>query len=406
MDIEQGKYITLGNSISVKQNKNKTYTYFYAFKQNNKSKRIKLFTKDKHNNKNIKEAILYINENIKNIKEENPNKSKSMTLNDLSKLYFESRRKKMIGALKRKYGKNEAELLEMRNTKNKLSGLKSEISRYNKNISKNQVSKISLIQITRNDFKIFLDEDLNIKGLSEKSVHNMISLCKTIINFGIRNDYINIQNPLNLFQLKDPKRKRLRYLTLKELELLLKKCKEYETNLSVYLSVYLGVLTGARSRTILNIKVKDINFENNTIMLDNFKSSKTYIIKITQKASNWLKKQVETQKLKPDNYIVYNTKTKQQYSKIPHKVYEIMDELFNKDIDKSQNLERDNVVNFHTLRRSIATNMAIEENMSIYQIMTFLNHSNEKQTQDYLSLSGINMGKEIESFHSKIFENM
>ena len=44
-----------------------------------------------------------------------------------------------------------------------------------------------------------------------------------------------------------------------------------------------------------------------------------------------------------------------------------MNELFNKDINRKVNFERDDMVNFHTIRRSVATNLA-KSGVSIYKI--------------------------------------
>ena len=55
--------------------------------------------------------------------------------------------------------------------------------------------------------------------------------------------------------------------------------------------------------------------------------------------------------------------------KIPPKYREICDELFNKYIDKQQYPE--DVVNFHTLRHTVAT----------YDISKFLDHSNAQETE-------------------------
>jgi len=400
--MEVGKYISLGNGIQVRKSKNETYTYYHSFrdKTDNKVKRKKLFTTDTADAKALKKAILTINDII----ESDEQKANTITLNALSKRYFESRRKKMIGELRRKYNNiSEEDFFKLKNVKNKLTGLRSEVNRYNKNISISEIANQDIEMLKRQDFKAFLDNDLNLKGLSEKTVYNMVSLCKTIINYGIRNEIIDIANPLANFTVKNPKRKRIRYLNIEELEKLLKECQKHE-NPNVYMSVYLGVLTGARARSVLNIKKKDIDFGNNRIKLDNFKSNKIYTVAITQKASKWLQKQ--SINLNADDYLIYNRKgkTQQPFTYIPKGVYKIMDELFNQNIDKKNNEERDNVVNFHTIRRSIATNMALD-GVDIFKIMTFLNHGSTKQTHDYLNLSGINLNQDMEALHGKIFAN-
>ena len=388
-------YISLGSSISVRENKNGSVSYYYSFRENGKTKRKKILTAKKHTEANFKKALLL----AKQTKEENSDK---VTINNLSEKYFESRYIKMKSQLRQKYNYlSEKDFDDDVNVRQKLLGVKSEEQRYKKNISTSKIANMNLHAIKRQDIKDFVDKDLSTKGLSQKTIYNMISLIKTIINFGIRNELCNI-NPFSNFKIKNPKRKRQRYLNREELELLLKTAKEYP-NPNVYMSIYLAVITAGRLRSILNIQKKDIDFENCFIRLDNFKSNKFYTVKIPKKASEWLKKQCEN--LDSDDYLIrYHHKTPEKKPMLdcPDAVYKIMDKLFNQGLNKQNNLDRDNVVNFHTIRRSIATNLALE-GVDIYKIMLLLNHSSVKQTQDYLNLSNIIMTNELEEFHSKLF---
>ena len=80
-----------------------------------------------------------------------------------------------------------------------------------------------------------------------------------------------------------------------------------------------------------------------------------------------------------------------------------MDELFNQGLNKKNNTDREEVVNFHTLRRSIATNLALQ-GTEIYDIMILLDHSSIKQTQDYLSLSNSSLSDETNKLFSTVFK--
>jgi len=171
--------------------------------------------------------------------------------------------------------------------------------------------------------------------------------------------------------------------------------------------VYLAIITSARAKTILSIKKKDIDIKNNIIRLSNFKSNKEYVIGLNQKTIDWLDKKILS-KIDLNDYIIQPTnkrdrKEKQQpLSEIPEKVYEIMDNLFNEGLDKQNNNDRDYVVNFHTLRRSVATNLALN-GTNIYDIMILLNHSSIKQTQDYLNLEHNNLIKSTNELFRDIF---
>ena len=384
--MEIGKYISLGNSISVKRNKDDTYTYFHSKKINGSSKRIKLFVKEKHSPKHFKESILMSNnQEIEEVK-------KKYTLNQLSDEYFKSRTIKKTNILRQTYNNlSDEEFKESKIVKKRLSSIKTEIQKYNKNVRGSELSNLDVTKMDRKIIKTYTDEYLSEKGLGEKSTYHIISLIKTIFNYSIRNDLIDIKNPFQNIVFKNPKKTRVRYLSEKELTLLLKTCKEYESNPNVYLVTYLLVITAARAQMVLNIKKKDIDVKNGHIKLSNFKSNKYYTISLNKESINWLDKKI-LQHIDYNDYLIQPTnlndrkQPQQPLSEVPEKIYKIMDELFNQGIDKSINDERDNVVNVHTIRRSIATNLALN-NASIYDIMTLLNHSSIKQTQDYLSLN-------------------
>ena len=397
------KYISLNNGLSYKENKDTTITYYCSFRdKDNKVKRKKLFKKDNHSQKHIREAILK-SEEIKNEDKEEKKQVEIMTLNKLAENYFTMRRAKTLGQLRRKYNHlNEEDFYNNVDIKTKIHRTKAHIGFYYKNISNSKLAKMNIEDITVKIFSDYVDKHLNTKHLSEKSVYDLVSLLKTICNYNIISGEIT-NNPFTYFKIAHPHRKRQRYLSIEELELLLKTAKEYTYNKNVYMAIYLGVLTAGRARTVLSIRKKDIDFTNRKILLDNFKTNKLYNVVITKKASEWLEK--ITEDLNPSDYLIHKKyQAHNPLRSVPVKIYTIMDELFNKDLNKKNNFDRDQVVNFHTLRRSIATNMALQK-IDIYKIMLFLNHSNIKQTQDYLNLQNMNISNEVELLHEKIFKN-
>ncbi len=406
--MEIGKYISLGSGVQVRKNKNETYTYYYNYREKNKApKRVKLFVKDKDIPKNLKEAIA-LSLNIQDIKSQDIT---SRTLNDIADKYFESRYNKKRNQLRQKY--NHLTGVEFENSKvikKALSSVRTEEQKYNNNIRKSPLAKLVIKSIDENDIDNYTYKYLPTRNLSEKSAHHIVSMIKTIFNYGLKKKFITGYNPFEYVKFSNPKNKRLRYLNETELTRLLKACKEYKSNPNVYLVLYLGVLTAARAGTVLNIKKKDIDIDNKQITLSNFKASKTYKVSLNKESVDWLDKEILS-KIDNNDYLIQPTNKRyiqnpqQPLSEVPEKIYKIMDELFNEKLDKSINSDRNQVVNFHTIRRSIATNLAIRET-SIYNIMTLLNHSSIKQTQDYLNLEHLDVSKDTDSLFASIFEEL
>jgi len=403
--MEIGKYIGLGSSISVKRNKNETYTYFYSKKINGVTKRVKLFQKDKHTPKNFELAILQ--KNSSNINDKIQAKD-IKTLNSLALLYFESRRVKKLSILGQDFNYlSEEEFAKSKIINKKMMNLKAEHQRYNKNVRDSDLADLDITKIKSAEIKAYTEEYLSKKGLSQKSTFIVISLIKTILNFAIRNEEIDILNPFRFTIFENPKRKRVRFLSINELKRLMKACKEYESSPNVYLTVYLAVITAARLRTVLNIKKKDIDVENQQIRLSNFKNSnKPYVIRLNDESTIWLEDKV-LKHIDYNDYLIqpparYRQTPQQPLSEAPARITKIMDELFNQHLDKKNNSDRDFVVNFHTIRRTVATNLSLQ-GANIYDIMILLNHSSTKQTQDYLNIDNQNLSKETDKFFASLF---
>ena len=80
-----------------------------------------------------------------------------------------------------------------------------------------------------------------------------------------------------------------------------------------------------------------------------------------------------------------------------------MNELFNTGINRKVNFERDDMANFHTIRRSVATNLA-KSGVSIYKIKKLLDHRTVDITEHYLNLSYLDYKENLEIFHNELFQ--
>ncbi|MBT5491473.1 tyrosine-type recombinase/integrase [bacterium] len=378
--------------------------------------RKKLGSKLKDNIKNAKHALVILDAHIDNLKsptnaiEQVSTNYKKITLNELAKLYFQSRVKRKTRILKEQFNYlSDDDFTNSQAVKSQIYNTEKEYFRYKKNVSIFRISDIPIKDITKLDINNYIEVDLSKTSLGQKSKFNVVSQIKTIVNYGIKQDIIYISNPFKNVSFRNPKRQRERVLSIIELDKLLKTCKTYKNNINVYLSVYLAVLTGGRANTILNIRKKDIDIANQTISLSNFKANRKYKITITSKANEWLKNKIIPY-FESEEFIIrpiheFNRKdTPQALSVIPKKVYDIMDELFNQHLNKSNNDDRDKVVNFHTIRRSVATNLA-KSGTPLYDVMIFLNHSNIEQTMKYLNMESNNLNKQVDSLMEDIFKD-
>jgi len=411
--MEKGKYISLGNSIQIRQANDDTYTYYFNYRDKNdknKVKRKKLFTSDVANDKNYKKALL-MSENVINpeISEQEQKKiDEKYTLQYLKKYYFKKKLEKKHSDLVSLYSYiPEDELPENTNYKNKMQNVRKEETRIDKAFANSPIIDKDIRELTDDELETFFLTEIH--SMTSKSKYAVHALCRAIVNFGLKKKIIKCNNPFVSIdlELKDVKRYRLKYLNKSQVAQLLNECRNYKRDPNVFNSVYLAILTAGRKATILNIRKSDFDFDTSTLTLHNLKTEKTYSVILNKEAINYFKNYLKD--FDKDEYVIRPNdplrRKKQAMRDVPKKVYKIMDEMFNKDLDKSNNKDRDHVVNFHSLRRTVATNLALD-NVSIYKIMRLLSHTTTQQTQDYLNLSDLNMTNDIENTHSDFYQYM
>lgn len=425
-------------------NKNKngiTYYFSYKDKETKQSKRKKIFSCQEHNSQNLKYAISITNDILKNeikksiLKEKNQNLDESLniehlTLNEIIDIYHEKHYSQKYREIREMYvGVEENEFNNNAVVKKKLYGVKRRLLQYNKNIRNSSIGKMRYKDITKRKIINFLETELNT-NLALKTKYNIFVYIKTAINYMKDNDYIKIENVFKKIDIKNDKRQRTRVLSIEEIELLLKECKKWnkpleveisrkdsnktykrirKPNYNIYTAVYLAVITAARSSTVLTIKKKDIDLKNQTITLVNHKAKNAkYKIPLNSSSVKWFEKKLKY--YNDNDYLIQANTPKgkklvgenNSLTFIPREVFNIMNELFNKEINRKVNFERDDMVNFHTIRRSVATNLA-KSGVSIYKIKKLLDHRTVDITEHYLNLSYLDYKENLEIFHNELF---
>ncbi len=425
------------------QNKNGiTYYYSYKDKLTKQSKRKKIYSCGEHTTNNLKYTVSITEDLLKNettkqiLTEKNDNIDETLrvehfTLNEIIDLHHKRFYNRKVRELKELYsGLSEEEFNSNTIVKKKLYGIKRRILQYNKNVRKSSLGTMRFKEITRRKINNYLETELN-QNLSLKTKYNIMVFVRTAINSMIRNDYIKGENVFEKIDIKNDKRQRTRVLSTEEIELFLKECKKWnkpleveiqrsdsnrtykrirKPNYNIYTAAYLGVITAGRSSSVLTIKKKDIDLKNQTITLINHKSNNSkYKIPINKDSIEWFKKKLQF--YNDDDYLLQPNSeyTRKKVGKnnpltfIPREVYNIMNRLFNEGINRNVNLERDNMVNYHTIRRSVATNLAIG-GVSVYKIKKLLDHKSIDITEHYLNLSHLDYKEDLTIFQNELFK--
>ena len=207
-------------------------------------------------------------------------------------------------------------------------------------------------------------------GLKPRSVNRKISSLKSYFKFLVISNYSNSNPTLKITSPKTSKR--LPVFIEKEKINSLLDAKFFDDNFIGYrdrLIIELFYFTGIRLSELLNISIKDVDFNNSQIKVLG-KRNKERLIPLTYTLILELKNYINKHNL--NSYLFVDENNNKLYSK---KVYRIV----NKYISKVSSLKKKSP---HILRHSFATHM-LNNGADINAIKEILGHSNLSATQIY-----------------------
>jgi integrase len=232
---------------------------------------------------------------------------------------------------------------------------------------------------------INLQAKLMKMGYAPSTIQHFLTMVSGIYQFAIDENLIKISNPCENVKTIRFNNERERYLTTNEIETL----KDALSNkLELLLFVEIALSTGARLGSIMEMKKSDIDFKNESIKINNFKTNDKYIGYLNDSTLKILKLHCKT--LKKEHKIFSVSR-----SYVSYKVRGVMRELFNEDITDDYQK-----VVIHTLRHTFASHLAIN-GCPIYTIKELMNHKTIEMTERYAKLAP-NQGKiQVQNLYQK-----
>lgn len=317
---------------------------------------------------------------IERLNDEAPlNRKEIPTFDEMAKLYFES-------------------ISEQSDTKNS-------IGRYNNHL-KRTLGKLKLNEITSDTIENLIKKKKTLispktnRPYAPKTINDWINLTGAIFNYSIDKQKIKVINPIANKGVKKQQvdNDRERYLDNDEVKKLIEYLENRvgKTYVNEYtlLFVKISLSTGARLTSVLTIAKADVNLKQNTIIIKNHKSNRTYTGYIHPTLKPLLEQRMKD--LSPIDYLISGTPNVLSRTAINKVLQPIFDEMFNKGLDGADYKRR---VVIHTLRHTFASLLAIN-GTPIYTIKKLMDHTDINQTMRYAKLqpdAGINsvMGLEI-----------
>ena len=230
-----------------------------------------------------------------------------------------------------------------------------------------------------NGYVIYLKETYN----NDVSINSYLRDLITTLHYLINEGYLA---PFKMKAIKVDKNNVETY-TDEELKLLLRKpniknCKfiEYQS----WVMTNFLFCTGVRQRSLMNIQIKDIDFNNNVVYVNVTKSRKPLIVPVNQTMSNILSEYLKYRQYKTtDDYLFCNVFGQQLVkSTCYHMLY---------DYNKRRGVETTGI---HRYRHTFAKHWIINGG-NVVTLSKILGHSNLSITQNYINLLVSDVAKQV-----------
>ena len=181
-----------------------------------------------------------------------------------------------------------------------------------------------------------------------------------------------------------------RFYTDKELQALLKKPNMRHcsfTEYKVWVMTNFLLSTGIRQHSLINIKIKDLDFDNSVVYINVTKNRKPLIIPLNSDIQKILQEYLKYRKGEAEEYLFCNVFGKQlKRSAVYHAFY---------DYNKNRGVEKTGI---HRYRHTFAKKWILIGG-NVVTLQQILGHSSLDITQNYLNLLVSDIQKDVEEFN-------
>ena len=243
---------------------------------------------------------------------------------------------------------------------------------------------IQLEQVTSKnivDYQAVIKTQKNTRtkeNLSKETVYNRLRNIQTFFGYALELGKIKT-NPASSFKFYSPKEQTERIIfTQNQIKELYKNCENEQEKMILNIAYGCGLRVGE----MVKLNKKDIDLQENRLIVESGKNNKRRIVPITNQIVIELKLFLkENKEVKPIFLNIENRRMQKWSFNL------ILKKLIDKtNFGKGFKQAELNKIGMHTLRHSIATHL-LENGMKLEQVQTFLGHSNLETTQIYTHIN-------------------
>ena len=244
-------------------------------------------------------------------------------------------------------------------------------------------------EITLNDFNrenilSFLDYIETTNNCVEKTRNHHLTVIKSFLKYvqTINPIYIGRYLEIDNIKLKREKKKTIDYLTIEELETVLKQCNlKSKSGYKHFVLMSLLYETACRVSELINIRINDINICSNSYIKVLGKGSKERIIYISKNMVEILEKYIKKFNIY-EGYLFLNNSNR-QYTRFG--INKIVEKYVNLSKNNQESLNNKNITP-HSFRHSKAVHF-LQNGTSLPVIQKFLGHNQIQTTEMYLDIT-------------------
>lgn len=244
--------------------------------------------------------------------------------------------------------------------------------------------EITIDDFTRDNILSFLDYIEATNNCVEKTRNHHLTVIKSFFKYVQTINPIYIERFLEIDSIKKKKeeKKTIDYLTIEELETVLSQCDlKSKSGYKHFVLMSLLYETACRVSELINIKINDINFCNNSYIKVLGKGNKERIIYISKNMVEILEKYIKKFNIS-DGYLFLNNSSR-QYTRFG--INKIVEKYVNLSKENHESLNNKNITP-HSFRHSKAIHF-LQNGTSLPVIQKFLGHNQIQTTEMYLDIT-------------------
>lgn len=217
------------------------------------------------------------------------------------------------------------------------------------------------------------------ENLSKETVYNRLRNIQSFFGYALELGKIKT-NPASSFKFYSPKEQAERIIfTQNQIKELYKNCENEQEKMILNIAYGCGLRVGE----MVKLNKKDIDLQENRLIVENGKNNKRRIVPITNQIVIELKEYLESSQLSNKPIFLNIEGNRMQTGSFTLILKKLIDKSnFGKRFKQAEL----NKIGMHTLRHSIATHL-LENGMKLEQVQTFLGHSNLETTQVYTHIN-------------------